>query len=474
MLHLSLPPSGIKDILREDLSSFIARTFSTVDPGSEYLPNWHVDLLADYLKAVERGHITRLIINMPPRYMKSITVSVAWPAWLLGHNPRRRIIAASYAQALATRHSLDCRLVLKAPWYQALFPQTQLVSDQNEKRRFTTTERGFRFATSVDGTLTGDGGDFLIVDDPHNPTHIFSEKKRNHVLQWFDQTFSSRLNDKKKGAIVIVMQRLHPEDLSGYLLEKAPNIWEHLSIPAIADHAQQYSIGGHDYARKAGTVLHKKREGKTELERLREALGEHSFAAQYQQQPVPQEGGMLKGRWFRRYTELPSENIRRVQSWDTAIKVGEKSDYSVCTSWVIHEGNYYLTDVIRERLEYPDLKRRIVEFADAENADAVLMEDKASGQSLIQDIRREVAFPVIGIHPRSDKVTRFASVTPLFEGGKVFLPASALWLAEYERELMLFPSSPHDDQVDSTSQALTWCRRHATGKEEKKQTIRMI
>ena len=170
-------------LLKQDFSSFIGKTLSTVDPGATYLPNWHIDLIAEYLEAARRGDISRLIINMPPRSLKSVCVSVAWPAWLLGHDPRQRVIAASYAAPLSLKHSLDCRLVVNSPWYRQLFPEVKLTRDQNEKQKFMTTRRGFRFATSVGGTATGEGGNFLIIDDPINALQAYNEHWRNHVNQ---------------------------------------------------------------------------------------------------------------------------------------------------------------------------------------------------------------------------------------------------------------------------------------------------
>lgn len=219
-------------LLGTHLPAFIQKCFHTVNPGTPYLHNWHIDLIAAYLRACERGDIQRLIINIPPRYLKSLCVSVAWPAWLLGHDPSRRIIVSSYAQSLSLKHSLDCRLVMQSEWYRQVFQQTLLASDQNEKGKFLTTRRGMRLATSVGGSVTGEGGNFLILDDPHNPAHIHSDLLRQDTIDWFEQVFTSRLDDKKRGVIILMMQRLHEEDLSGHLLKKSG--WEHLCIPAIA------------------------------------------------------------------------------------------------------------------------------------------------------------------------------------------------------------------------------------------------
>ena len=208
----------LQAVLRNHFPSFVVKTFFTVSPGTKYLHNWHIDAIAEKLKQVMDGTITRLIINMPPRYLKSICVSVACPAWLLGKDPSKRIMVASYSQALSNKHSLDCRLLMNSQSYQDLFPWTRIAKGENQKSKFVTTKRGFRFATSTGGTATGEGGDILIVDDPQNPTKINSKSYRKNTIEWFEQTFISRLNNKKTGAIIIVMQRFHEEDLCGHLL----------------------------------------------------------------------------------------------------------------------------------------------------------------------------------------------------------------------------------------------------------------
>lgn len=286
-------------LLRHDLGAFIAQCFHTVSPHQPYRHNWHIDLIADYLEAVARGEISRLIINMPPRSLKSICVSVAWPAWLLAHNPTMRIMAASYSQQLATKHSLDCRLVMQSAWYRQLFPDTQLASDQNEKHKFATTRCGMRFATSVGGTATGEGGHVLIADDVMSPLQAHSDSDRQMVNDWFDHTFTTRLDDKRHGAIVLVMQRLHAQDITAHLLEKGG--WEHLCLPAIAETSQRWKVGGRIYRRTRGSLLHPAREDRTLMERAKRELGSAHFSAQYQQQPLPTQGGMIQLEWFARF-----------------------------------------------------------------------------------------------------------------------------------------------------------------------------
>lgn len=443
------------DLLREDLASFIGKTLATTDPGAHYKPNWHIELIAEYLAAASRGEVRRLIINMPPRALKSVCVSVAWPAWLLGHDPRRRIMAASYASGLSVKHSLDCRLVVQSSWYRRLFTETQLVRDQNEKHKFMTDQRGFRFATSVGGTITGEGGNFLILDDPQSPRQAMNRHGREMVNSWFEHTFASRLDDKDKGVIVLVMQRLHQDDLSGYLLDKGG--WEHLCLPMVADRPTLHDFGAVHKSRAAGELLHEEREGQAAVTRAKHELGSFAYAAQYQQQPLAEEGGMLRPWWLLRYAQPPAA-MRVVQSWDTAIKAGIQHDASACLTFGESEGKSYLLHVSTERLEYPDLKRAFFALAERFRPSAILLEDKASGQQLLQDVRREAQLPVIARKPRQDKLTRFAGVSAMIEAGRLVLPEQAAWLTDFEQELLAFPATTHDDQVDALTQYLEWLR----------------
>lgn len=452
----------LQAVLRSDLASFIAKCFYTVNPGVEFLPNWHIDVMADRLMAAKQGNTRRLIINIPPRYLKSLSVSVAFPCWLLGNAPHSRIVVASYSQILSNKHSLDARLVMQSSWYKALFPETRLVTDQNEKHKFMTAKRGFRFATSVGGTVTGEGGDVLIADDPHNPLQVMSDVQRNSSIEWFEQSFMSRLDNKKQGAIIVVMQRLHVNDLSGHLLEKGG--WDLLSLPAEAERQVTYYYGrGKKKIRKKDSFLHAAREGKHEIARMRCELGKFGYSAQYLQSPILREGGMVAMAWFRRYRGVPAGYV--VQSWDTAMSDGSNSDYSVCVTLCMAENAYYVLDVWRGQLLYPDLKRMFMRLYGAYAPKAVLVEDAGSGRVVLQELRRERRLPVIRVVPREEKILRFSAVTALFESGCVFLPEQAEWLMDFERELCNFPYAGHDDQVDAVSQALNWLKCKATAGE---------
>jgi predicted phage terminase large subunit-like protein len=440
----------VNKLIQNDLKAFFLKCFATLNPGQVYCDNWHVDLMLEYMKAMQSKQVKRLLINIPPRSLKSFCLSVVWPAWLLAKSPEKRIIVASYSQSLSNKHSIDCRSVMLAEWYQELFPNT--IVKLNQKNKFTTSKEGFRFATSVGGTLTGEGADFIIVDDPQSSLEALSPAKRERVVNWYQQTLSSRLNDKNNGCIAIVMQRLHQADLSGVLLKK--KIFQHLSLPLIAVNDQEYRINNFKYLRKAGDILNPVRDSASAIELLKQELGEFAFSAQYQQNPYSLNNNIIKSSWIKRYeTFLPS--IQIIQSWDCAIKTAAANDYSACSTWGINEGNYYLLEMAKYKLAYPQLKQQIIIQAQKFNPYAILIEDKASGQQLIQELKG-AKLSIIPIMPKYDKQTRLILNSVLFEAGRVYFPYNADWLEELETELLAFPNAVHDDQVDSITQFLSY------------------
>ena len=446
-----------KELLTLDFSTFIGKVLSTVDPSATYHPNWHIDLIAEYLEAARRKEISRLIINMPPRSLKSVCVSVAWPAWLLGHDPRSRIIASSYASSLSLKHSIDSRLVITSPWYQSVFPEVRISRDQNEKYKFITTQRGYRLATLVGGSVTGEGGNYLIIDDPLNPSQAMNTLRREAANRWFDHTFASRLDNKKHGVIVLVMQRLHQHDMTGHLLAKGG--WEHLCLPAIAIQNEVHHFGAIHKEREEGELLHPNREDEGVVARAKIEQGSAAFAAQYQQAPQTEDNGVIQASWIGRYKTQPPNFKRIVQSWDTAIKIGVHNDPSACLTFGEWDGKSYLLDAYVAKKEYPELKRMCFSLAERFRPHVVLIEDKASGQQLLQDIRRETMLPVIACTPKQDKFTRFAAISALIEAGRLILPEQANWLADFEEELFSFPNTKYDDQVDALSQYFDWLKK---------------
>lgn len=450
-------------LLRSDLESFIAKSFAWLAPTQDFVPNWHVRAMAWHLDQCLQGNIRRLIITLPPRHLKSITASVAFPAFALGRDPTRRIVCVSYAAELAAKLARDCRAVMAAPWYRRVFAETRLSREKNTELDFLTTRRGFRLSTSVGGTLTGRGGNLIILDDPMKPDEAMSETRRRNVCEWFDNTLYSRLDDKRSDVIILIMQRLHMDDLVGHVLAKNDS-WVHLNLPAIAEVDERIRVGDDEWhVRRRGEALQPVREPLAIIEEMRRSLGSFNFAAQYQQAPIPPEGELLKWGWFKTYeTEpAPQSGDEIVQSWDTASKSGELNDYSVCTTWLVRGGDYYLLDLFRQRLRYPDLKRAIVAQAERYRPDAILIEDKASGTALIQDLSdersRHLRYP-IAVEPEGDKITRAAAQSMVIESGQVFLPARADWLDEFRREILQFPHGRHDDQIDSMTQFLHWIR----------------
>jgi predicted phage terminase large subunit-like protein len=448
-------------LLRNDLTSFIERAFFELNPQTPYRFNGHIAVIADRLEKVRRGEIRRLIIMLPPRSLKSHCVSIAFGAWLLGHDPGTHLICASYGQELADKLARDCRTVMQSHWYKRLF--TTRLADRQAVHDFTTTAKGGRMSTSVGGVLTGRGADLILIDDPIKPDEALSESRRTAVNDWYDGTLLSRLNSKETGAIVIVMQRLHQDDLVGHVLEQGG--WEVLSFPAIAEQDEVHHFetlrGARSFQRKAGAALHPARENLATLAMMRSNIGEYNFQSQYQQTPTPVAGNLVKAAWLRFYDpdELPTFG-RYVLSWDTANKATELADFSVCTTWGACDGHFYLLDVIRERLNFPDLDRRVRAEAKKYPRSTILIEDKASGTQLIQSLEADYVYGVSAYKPppNTDKIMRLHAQTTIFEGGRVFLPKQAAWLGDYITELLSFPGSRHDDQVDSTTQALDHLR----------------
>src|SRR5690349_890316 len=446
-------------LLRHDFPTFAGRCFQDLNPQTTLAMNWHLEVIAAKLTEVREGKIRRLIINLPPRHLKSLMASIAFPAWCLGLDPTAQILCVSYAQDLADKLARDCRGIMMSPWYRQLF-RTRLAPHRQAVQEFITTGQGYRLATSTGGVLTGRGADIIIIDDPLKPEEALSDAQRKAANEWYDHTLYSRLNDKRRGAIVIVMQRLHEDDLVGHVLAQEP--WEVLSFPAIAEadevHEVETIVGSRCFTRRRGEALHPDREPLDTLDRLRRTIGEYNFAGQYQQSPAPLGGGLVKAKWFKRYrqSEMPERFDRIVQSWDTANKATELSDFSVCTTWGVKGKNLFLLAVFRQRLEYPALKRAVREQLCQFGANEVLIEDKASGTQLIQELIADGCHGVTRYQPTCDKIMRLHAQTALIENGFVHIPETAPWLAEYLHELTVFPKGKHDDQADSTAQFLDW------------------
>lgn len=458
---------GISDIVRADLGRFTRRAFVTLNPRQHLDAGWYIDAMTHALEKVARGETRRQIITVPPRHLKSICTSVSLCAWMLGHNPALKFLVASYGADLAIKHARDFRLVVEADWFRHAFPDFGRPV-RNAEVELVTAGAGGRKAVSLGGSLTGFGADIIIVDDLMKAADASSAVERQRVRDFYEQTLVSRLNDKCDGRIVVIQQRLHEDDLVGFLIEKGG--FEHLNLPAIAEVDETIPLPrGRTHLRRVGDVL-SARENRDTLDRLRAELGPATFAAQYQQNPTAPGGNVVRWDRFQFYDDTPTrvQCSFIVQSWDTGISISATSDYSVCTTWGYHAGAWKLLDLSRRRLEYPDLLAWVRLQRDHWKSDVVLIEEAASGHQLLQELRNELrALPTVRLRvgessgwsvrsyrPRVDKLTRMSTEAVKLEDGRALLPRDAPWLPDLRRELLAFPNGRHDDQVDSISQFL--------------------
>lgn len=438
---------------RSDFVTFAELAQLTLKPGEPMQPTWHVEAIGHHLEQVRLGKCRRLLITLPPRSLKSTLASICWPGYLLGLDPRLRILAISYGQQLAGDFHRAFRGLVNSQTYREVFPQTRFIRLTEEDAR--TGKGGFRQAVAMGGSLTGRGADLIIVDDPLKADDAISDKKRAAANEWYRSTLLTRLDNKEKGAIVVVMQRLHMDDLAGHLLESGD--WRHLNLPAIAEDDEDIAIGpGLFHRRKAGDLLNPSRESRATLDRLRSEMGTYAFSAQYQQAPIPVEGELLKWSWF---TLLPVEAIPRsgriIQSWDIAFTDGMNSNWSVCLTATKVGQTYHVIDIFRARLTYPDLKPRIIQHAHRFGCSAPIIEDAGIGTALLQDLHR-AGIHALAYKPKGDKVTRAAQASGLLSQGLVTLPAGHPELRAVEEEIKTFPNGAHDDIVDALVQMIDW------------------
>lgn len=440
---------------RQNFPLFLMKVFETLHPGEPPLQlAWYLKAICHALDEVHRGEERRLMIAVPPRHLKSITASVAFVAWELGRDPKGKIMVASYSQDLARHHSNQTRIIMESDWYKQDFPRTRISDRGNRALELETTAGGVRKAVSVGGSITGFGADIIIVDDCMKADDARSPTMRQELRNWLDNTLLSRLNDKATGRIISIQQRLHEDDLPAYMLEKG---YRYLKLPAKAEEEEVIEIGpNRTHHRRVGDLLNPARENMETLEQLRRDLGPVVFSAQYQQEPVTAEGNMLRLEWFGTYGEVPDRArfTKVVQSWDTGMTAQPTSDYSVCTTWGFEreEHKWYLLDVFRKRLDFPDLRRAVLDLHKHYRADKLIMEEAGSGYAIYQDLRSKGEPWPIMIKPVASKEERFNGCLGEVEAGHFLLPREAPWLADFRHELRAFPQGKYDDQADSFSQ----------------------
>ena len=395
--------------------------------------------------------IKRLQLSVPPRHGKSEQLTIRGPAWRLSLDPSLRFILAAYNQTLAEKFSRRSRNLCRG--------RIGLSADRNTSADWETSKEGGVRAVGVGSGVTGHGADWIVIDDPtKSRAEAESPTYRNRVWDWYTDDLYTRL--EPHGGVMLIQTRWHYDDLSGRVdrsEEGASGDWVRVNLPAIAE--EDDLLG-----RAPGAALCTDRFDVEALDRIRRAVGS-SWISLYQGRPTPAEGALLKKGWFRRYSARPIKPIRTVQSWDCAQSDDPTSDYSVCTTWQETSLGYYLVDVIRERLTYPNLKRAVVEQQKRWSPDVVLIEKKSHGSALLQELHAERAWrtPTIGIVPTDSKTVRMSVESSAIEAGLVWLPedGSVPWLGEYLDEMIRFPAGANDDQVDATSQYLCWIRTGA-------------
>ena len=425
----------------------------------EYQTPAHIKLLAHKLEEVERGNIKRLAIFMPPRHGKSQLTSQFFPAWYLGRNPSKFVIATTYAQDLADDFGRSVRNQIQDEDYNRIFNDCTLSKDSSSVRRFHTTGSGVYYAVGAGGAITGRGAHLLLIDDPiKGREDADSDAMRSNLIDWYRSTAYSRL--MPGGSIILIQTRWHEDDLAGWILrETSHEPWEVIELPAVLDEKASKIL-----KRPKGQALWPEAYDKKRLEEIKKTAGSREWNSLYMQRPSAEEGNILKRYWWKEWKEdNPPECNYILQSWDTAYTIKDTSDYSAVTTWGIfeHNGiqNAILLSARRERWEFPELKSEAINLYNEFKPDVVLIEAKASGWSLIQELQR-AGIPITPFNPkRADKKTRAHSVTPLFESGRVWYPSSKYWAEDVINQCAQFPSSNYDDLVDSTTQALMRLRQ---------------
>ena len=437
-------------LLRSDLGAFIERCFYELNPGQKWHPNWHIEALTCLLKRCAKGEINRVLILMPPRHLKSTIVTVAWTAYMLGLSPEKRFICASYGQDLASKLSNDTRTIMMTDWYQSAFPHTRISPFKDTQESFQTTKNGGRLATSVGGTMTGFGADIVILDDPQKPVDMHSESSRRRATDWLNNTVMSRFNDPKSGVLVVVMQRLHVDDLAAHL-ETLPGMHV-LKIPIRAQEDLEYRLESGVYRFQAGAYLDQRRFGPNEYVEMRNVMGPRDFSPQFLQNPIPSEGGTFDSAWLHFYTELPQIS-EMIMSVDVAATEGG-GDFTAITIWGHLNRHWYMIDAYRYQHDLSKVRLTIERFNKEYQPDLIIVDSNGVGAGLTAELRAKGMAHVLAASRKYNKEHRAMLVAPMIENGRVHCRVNASGLDAFQKEIMTFPNGKNDDLVDSMTQLL--------------------
>jgi predicted phage terminase large subunit-like protein len=466
-------PDGLyHSCLVDNFHAFVVEAWPHVDPDP-FIDGPHIKVLCSVLERVTRGELTRVLVNIPPRSSKSLLISVLWPAWCWAQppkfypdgkphplsGPRARFISASYDEGLSTRDNLKMRNLILSPWYRRMFPHVVLDAYQGEKTRYNTTAGGFRQSTSVRGMATGEGGDALIIDDPNNVKQAESPQVRDETNRWFREVLPSRLNNRDRGAIITVMQRVHERDVAGYILSSGLP-YEHVCLPALYEPDHPY-VCKYDWRTEAGQPLWPDRPGfdVAGIEQLALEMGSYAAAGQLQQRPAPRGGGMFKEHWFPTVDAMPAKRVK-VRAWDLAAtvqKYGTDPDWTVGVLMSRDEAGFFtIEDVIRLRGGPAEVERAIRNTALLDGKDVRIRLPQDPGQAGKAQagylIRTLAGFNARAVPPTGSKETRAGPFAAQAEAGNVRL-LRAPWNRIFLDEMTMFPAAAHDDQVDAATDA---------------------
>ena len=447
----------------ESFYQFVLDAHKVLYPGDPLDENWHMKYICDELQKESfrifqgRKKDRDIIINVPPRSLKSIICTICWPAWMWIHKPSIKFIGSSYSGDLSLKHNMLTKDIVTSSWYQENWGNSvKLSNSRNTQEYYETQARGYRTCTSTGGTVTGVGADVVVIDDPINPMRAESETERATANEFFDRTLSTRLNKPGFGLFVVIMQRLHTDDLTGHLMQKEPHRYHHICIPA--EQTKDVSPPELNVFYK-DELFFKERFNREWLDDIKVKLGSYGYAGQMLQTPFLEGSGMIQAKWFGRFimSELPPETI-----WnfciDTAYTKKTKNDPSAILCWAVHENYLYIRGFNRVYFEFPKLIKHIISYS-KENGysygSRIYIEPKASGISTIQQVKYETMLNVIQDEaPTTDKVSRAADMSPAIEAGKVKLLNGASWIDDFLYELESFPQGKHDESIDLLSMAI--------------------
>lgn len=464
-LIASDPKNLMQLILREkaerSLSEFIRQAWHVIEPGTDYVENWHIDLISEHLQAVSDGECRRLIINIPPRHMKSIEVTVCYPVWTWTSRPEKRFIKVSYSDSLSRKHNILSREIVRSPWYQRNWRDVfQLKYDVNRQNEFENDKRGLMRSTSVGGALTGEGADVIIIDDPQNPLMANSETERQNSIDFFKNTLQTRLNDPKTGAFIIIMQRLHEADLTGYILAEDLG-YTHLCLPAEAPERTVivFPKSGRELIREEGDILNPQRFDRGVLDGLKKSMGSLQYAGQFQQVPAPAEGVIFKREWLNSfYSDGAAPQTHDIQSWDMAFTKSEGSAKVAGFIMGRKGADIYIKDLVNDKMSFVESVAAVRTLTGKwPRARAKVVENKANGPAIVDLLKKEIA-GMVEFNPRGSKEERAISVTPYFEAGNIHFPDPKThpWVHDLIQDLLMFPKGTYKDTTDALVQGILY------------------